>query len=235
MPSKVFQVEGIGPVTLTKRRGARNIRLSVSARGEVKVSLPTYVPYAVGVRFALGKKDWLQKHLKDKPAATLSDGARVGKSYRLRLVDGPTNGASKVVIKGQEILVYANKLDEPELKAAVERACERALRADAKKLLAYRLNELAQKNDYSYKSLTIKKLSARWGSCSSDKRIALSLYLVQLPWHLIDYVILHELNHTLHMNHQKPFWDQLTAVMPRAKDYRRELKTFRPAILPDAS
>ena len=70
----------------------------------------------------------------------------------------------------------------------------------------------------------------RWGSCSSDQMITLSYFLMQLPWDLIDYVILHELAHTKHLNHGPGFWSELEALCPDARARRKSIKEFRPAI-----
>ena len=60
MPQKVVLFPGVGEVLLIKRRGAKNIRLSVNASGKVRVSMPAWVPYATGVRFAKTRADWLE-------------------------------------------------------------------------------------------------------------------------------------------------------------------------------
>jgi predicted metal-dependent hydrolase len=76
----------------------------------------------------------------------------------------------------------------------------------------------------------IRKLTARWGSCSSAKVITLSYYLMQLPWPLIDYVLLHELSHTEHMNHGSDFWGKFESVLPGAKVLRKEIRTYKPLV-----
>jgi hypothetical protein len=74
----------------------------------------------------------------------------------------------------------------------------------------------------------IKNLKSKWGSCSSAQNINLSLLLVLLPSHLIDYIILHELAHTRHMNHSKAYWDYLdTLTEGKAKKYDREMKNYQ--------
>ena len=58
---------------------------------------------------------------------------------------------------------------------------------------------------------------------------------MQLPWHLIDYVLLHELVHTEQLDHSEAFWRRFEGVLPGAKRVRRELKTHQTAIAPLAA
>ncbi|MGZ6005017.1 MAG: M48 family metallopeptidase, partial [Candidatus Saccharimonadales bacterium] len=108
--------------------------------------------------------------------------------------------------------------------------CERALRQEAETLLPQRLKQLADKHDYSYTGVDIKKLKSRWGSCNQHHHISLNLYLMMLPWALIDYVLLHELNHTKHLNHSPSFWTEIETKMPHAKQLRKQLRAFQPSL-----
>ena len=79
-----------------------------------------------------------------------------------------------------------------------------------------------------YKAVKINNSEGRWGSCSASKSINLSYYLVLLPKHLMDYVLLHELCHTREMNHGEHFWkllDELTNN--KALALRDELKKHK--------
>ena len=101
------------------------------------------------------------------------------------------------------------------------------LRKEAKRLLPDRTKQLADKYGFTFTDVKIQSSKTRWGSCSRAKSINLSLYLMLLPAHLIDYVILHELCHTKEMNHGDKFWmlmDKVTAG--KSKEFRKELKNY---------
>lgn len=114
------------------------------------------------------------------------------------------------------------------LQSWLRKVIEEALRRNAKIILPPRLYMLSVKHNLPYKSVKINSSSGRWGSCSMRGNINLSYYLVLLPKHLIDYVLLHELAHTREMNHGERFWallDKLTEG--KAEALRMELKQYR--------
>ena len=117
------------------------------------------------------------------------------------------------------------------LQAWLRKVIEEALRRNAKIILPPRLRMLSQKHNLPYQRVRINSSSGRWGSCSARRDINLSFYLVLLPEHLIDYVLLHELSHTCEMNHGERFWvllDELTEG--KARTLRKELRQYRAGI-----
>jgi len=101
------------------------------------------------------------------------------------------------------------------------------LRKEAKRLLPGRTRQLASKFGFYFTDVKIQSSKSRWGSCSREKSINLSLYLMLLPAHLIDYVILHELCHTKEMNHGDKFWTWMDKVTEnKAYELRQELKKY---------
>lgn len=105
MPQKIVLIAGIGEVLLVKKRGSKSIRLSVTASGQVRVSVPPWVPYASGVHFAKARQEWLEKQLNKHEARFLEHGDRIGKSHRLEFISNPGDNIStrvtqtKVIIK----------------------------------------------------------------------------------------------------------------------------------------
>ena len=87
--------------------------------------------------------------------------------------------------------------------------------------------ELAKKYGFKYGRVFIKNQKTLWGSCSYRNNINLNLNLVALNDEFIDYVLLHELTHTVHKNHQKAFYDLLKKNMPNALDVQKRLKKIK--------
>ncbi len=88
------------------------------------------------------------------------------------------------------------------------------LRAEAKRILPTLTRELADKNGLTYNRIFIKDISSRFGSCSSKKNINFSLCLPAFNESFIAFIVLHELAHTVHLNHGKEFYLLLEKICP---------------------
>ena len=94
--------------------------------------------------------------------------------------------------------------------------------------LPRRLQYLADLGDFHYTKVRYGNAKGRWGSCSSQGVISLNVALMRLPKELIDYVLIHELSHTKHLNHSEAFWSLVETYYPDYKTARKELKSYSP-------
>ena len=102
------------------------------------------------------------------------------------------------------------------------------LRREARKYIPSTIERLARDNGFTYTSLRISSAHTRWGSCSGKNGISISLFVMLLPEHLREFIILHELCHTRHHNHSAAFHTLLnTLVEGRERLLDRELKSHR--------
>jgi predicted metal-dependent hydrolase len=231
MAQKTVFVPEIGELILSKRRGATNMRLSINAAGKVRVGMPYWAPYQAGVAFAKSKADWISKNLTAHSKQLLHDGDLVGKSHRLHFVFSPDQTSTNTRISQNAVTVSSPlELSNPLVQKKALTACERALKLEAEHLLIQRLKSLAHAHGYDFKKVQTRKLISRWGSCSSTKVITLSYYLMQLPWNLIDYVLIHELIHTRHMHHGKDFWNDFNKILPNARTLQKEIRKYKPLV-----
>ncbi len=113
------------------------------------------------------------------------------------------------------------------LSDAERRAITELLRAEAKRDLPSRMERLSKLSGLRYNRLTIRASKSRWGSCSAQNNISLSLFVVALPEHLRDYIILHELCHTRHHNHSVHFHTLLNRLVAgREAELNRSLRAY---------
>jgi predicted metal-dependent hydrolase len=125
-----------------------------------------------------------------------------------------------VIQKMEALKAKRETQDRPKISAAGEAA----LRREAQALLPGELERLAKEHGFHYRAVGIRKSKTRWGSCSSKGNISLSLYLMLLPPHLREYVMLHELCHTIHMNHGPNFWALMDkCTQGKTNAYRKEI------------
>ena len=73
-----------------------------------------------------------------------------------------------------------------------------------------RVEKLAEKTKLPYKSLAIRKMRKRWGSCTPANKIIINPEAIKLPFTLIDYLIVHELCHTKVKDHSRAYWAELS-------------------------
>ena len=110
----------------------------------------------------------------------------------------------------------------------IKELIEKAFRYEANRIFPSKAAHLAQKHGFTFTDVKINKSRSRWGSCSSKKGINLSYYCMLLPEHLVDFIILHELCHTIEMNHGERFWLLLDKVSEgKAKALTKELKSYK--------
>lgn len=233
MAFKEFSSPLVGNFRVYKRKGSTSLRLSVNSNGEIRVSQPPWLPYAAGIKFLETKAGWIQQTRGIGKSKALEDGTTIGKRHYLRFSPSSTNDKIRTRLIGDEAVVFLPRLIDSQDSLAQKSArsvAERALRQEGKELLFKRLQELATSYDFTYKTVSLKKLKGRWGSCSNKAHITLNIFLLELPWQLIDYVLLHELIHTKHLNHSPAFWQEFERCQPDAKNLRKQVHAYSPKI-----
>src|SRR5262245_36271784 len=103
-------------------------------------------------------------------------------------------------------------------------AGEQGVPARAKPELPPRRLELAAIHGLRVSRITIRNQRWRWGSCSRSGHICLNWRLVEMPPHIRDYVMIHELMHLKRMDHSPRFWKLVAAACPEHQAARRWLR-----------
>ncbi len=87
-----------------------------------------------------------------------------------------------------------------------------------------RITLYAHKLGVSQPQLRLSRAKTQWGSCNTRGIVRLNWRLIQMPLHLVDYVVAHELSHLLEMNHSPAFWQTVASIYPDHLAARKELQ-----------
>ena len=227
----ILHDDEFGKITIRRSARASQVRLRVGPDGTLRASLPVYAPMFLVKRLVASSRTELRELLQQSaPTVEYVPGMRIGKSHSLTVQQGSPMQAKR---HGQQILVTlpdTELLNTPAVVRMVRDTVQQALRIEAKSYLPKRLAYIANQHGFSYKTVRFSHASGRWGSCTSEGTISLNIALMKLPFELIDYVLIHELSHTRHMNHSAEFWDEVAKADPNYREHRRRLKQESPSI-----
>ncbi len=221
-----------GEISVQKHAMAKNIGIKMLPSGKLKIIMPTYAP-AMSAKLLLKTsrasiRQMVSKH--QQSFAYLKD-APIGKSHHLYIKrEGDSISvkisASQIVAK----IPASEELSSLKVQSEIRKKVITALRKEAKSHLPRRLRYHADQHGFDYDAVRLTHASSRWGSCSSGGTISLNIALMNLPFELMDYVLIHELAHTRQMNHSNKFWQEVAAVDPLYKQHRKQLKNHTPYV-----
>ena len=214
-------------VTLNRliRSKRRTIALIVERDGSVTVRAPLKMSMKVIEEFVVKHADWVEKKQAEVANAVpektkqYQQGERflfLGQEYPLEIVKGTSK---KLAMED------AFKLAESEQKNA-EILFRNWYRKQAAKIIGERTALFAKRYQLPVEKIRITSARTRWGSCSPKNTLSFSWRLVMTPLDVIDYVVIHELAHTVHHNHSKRFWTLVGTWMPDYKERRKRLRQY---------
>ena len=123
-----------------------------------------------------------------------------------------------LMFTGEEFI--ANSIEPNPLSLSIKKWYKKKFREIAIPRVTY----LAEQHNLMVNQIRIKNQKTMWGSCSSKNNINLNYLLLMAPMKVIDYVIIHELVHTIHRNHSIEFWSSVESIMPDYKEHKLWLK-----------
>jgi len=221
-----------GAITLRRSKLARTVRLKLDARGVISISLPMRTPLFIAKQLLNDSRQNLRHLVADlrQKRQEFKEGDMVGKSHVLRFETSQTGSYQHRIEQNQLIISRPLRTESSELQAIIHTGISKALRLQAKAYLPRRLQQLAETYGFAYQKIRFGSAGTRWGSCSSQGTISLNIWLMQLPFELIDYVLIHELCHTKEMNHSQAFWRLIETYCPNYRQQRKALKQFQPSL-----
>jgi predicted metal-dependent hydrolase len=149
------------------------------------------------------------------PADVLPDEIRFaasGERFDLRFLDAP--GPVRLDLQGTTLHLSGERHRDLLLRHALQRFAMRHAHA----VLAPWLDRLSSAAGLPYSRLQLRRQRTRWGSCSRSGTISLNACLLFQPAPVVNYLLIHELAHTRHLNHSRRFWSLVELLEPRWRE-----------------
>lgn len=218
------------PSAISVRRSSRARRLSLRVHRDARVEVvapPRFSAEAIA-EFVNRHRQWIDRHrqeaLRRRPPSGAFPPAQIelralGETWRVHLSAGTGPIAARERAAGLLELSGAEASSD-----GVRRALLRWLMLHCKQPLERALHAMALRHGFRYGSMVLRRQRTRWGSCSVRGTISLNVCLAFQRPEVLDYLLLHELVHTRHMNHSREFWSCLARHCPDWAARDRELR-----------
>lgn len=220
------------PFQLIQSRRARHIRLQISPLKGLEVIVPYRFQMEQVQRFFKAKEGWIMHHLQKAARERahhqrrkFQDGSQLsilGIPKTVRILKNPRTRSS-VQETADELKIFCTGTA-----LGAKRTLEKYLRKKAATYLGERTLHWSACMKTGFGKITIRGQKSRWGSCSHANNLNFNWRLMLVPLAVIDYVIIHELAHTVHHNHSRQFYALVEQFCPNYKALRKILRGFHP-------
>lgn len=204
------------PVSVEYKKTSR-LSMTFDKGGTLIVTVPLRATESDILRFLSDHRRWIRIHYTKAVAfAEAHEDIKVEEGGHLPYLGENLTvhiGGKTRTTKTENEIIFPEGADEEEY--------IKWLKKKAKEYLPAKLALKSESTGIPFRRTRISGAKKSWGSCSPDGTISLSWRLMMCPPEAIDYVIVHELCHRLHMDHSKEFWAEVESRMP---DYKKRKK-----------
>jgi predicted metal-dependent hydrolase len=214
------------PYQMRVSKRAKRLNLRVSADRGIQLIVPRFISQKTAINFLQQQTDWLkqhahiwQQHQRVIDLPTKLSLPSLQQTWRIAYDYNPFYKTNRIV-QAADQLIYTGNTDN----AMVLEKLQAWVKRNAKAYLTTRIEQLSEQTALFFNALSFRQQRTLWGSCTHQKNISLNCKLIFLPNELIDYVLIHELAHTVHLNHGKHFWQ---LVKKHCDNYKACLQQLR--------
>ena len=214
---------------------ARYARLRILPFGGLEVVIPTRFPRKLVAGLVAEHADWARHQLARQ--AQLCESISLPSELRLDFDGSTTAIRYHSALQQAQGELFIDPADEViEVEAGDQRAASAELRywirQRARRLLPPLLQDISTQTGLAYNRVSIRSQRTRWGSCSNRGNISLNDQLLFLPTDTVEYLMIHELCHTRHLNHSKAYWTLVQQHCPAYRVHEKRLGQSR-NLVPD--
>ncbi|WP_046227952.1 M48 family metallopeptidase [Paenibacillus dauci] len=192
----------------------KKVSIQLDPNGLLTVKAPNGTPEDAIIRLVEQHSEWVLDNLRRLSSRQPAPEARAYEDYGTFMYLGREHKL--------EELIETTDADEDMLRNRLKKFYF----SSCKKVINQRIAAYQQQLKVKPKSIDIVESTTKWGSCSFDKKLTFNYRLAMAPVEVIDYVIVHELCHLLHMNHDRSFWRKVGGIMPDYKEKEEYLARY---------
>ena len=203
------------------RSKRKTLSLTINENAELIIRAPKRLSIEKIQDFINEKENWINRKkrlIENQIKDVISNHNKLLYLGDLFPINVEQNSSKELFFSGEEFI--ANSIEPDSLSLSIKKWYKNKFREIALPRVAY----FANKHNLMVNQVRIKNQKTMWGSCSSKNNINLNYLLLMAPMGVIDYVIVHELVHTIHRNHSTDFWDSVESIMPEFQEHKRWLK-----------
>ena len=203
------------------RSKRKTLSLTINENAELIIRAPKRLSIEKIQDFINEKENWINRKkrlIKNQIKDVTSNHNKLLYLGNLFPINVEQNASKELFFTGEEFI--ANSIEPDSLSLSIKKWYKNKFKEIALPRVAY----FANKHNLMVNQVRIKNQKTMWGSCSSKNNINLNYLLLMAPMGVIDYVIVHELVHTIHRNHSTDFWDSVESIMPEFQEHKRWLK-----------
>lgn len=231
-------MNAIAPEYRIKRsQRAKRTRIIVKADGIVEVVAPEHVSERSISAFVHAQRDWIdrsrqrllarQQAVVNLAPIVYETGVSVPyQGQQLPLLVIPTTAKTMRVSLRDSVLqiVLPDFVAESDRSSRIRAGLSQWMKQRARERALSLLQHYASSTGLQARSLSLKTMKSRWGSCGPKNDINLNWLLILAPPIILEYVVVHELCHIRHKNHSEAFWQLVAQLMPDYAQHRLWLK-----------
>lgn len=212
-----------------KYKNRTSIGIAIDSYGDLEVSVPKKTPDEQVIRLLEGNWDVILQKVKEVKARMDGPQEKVyendeqflylGSTYPINIIQDRTIKQDHVVFEKDILHIYAKQLDEEKLKQSLKRFYYQ----QTKSLVEESISTYQRHFKKKPRSIRITDSKTTWGTCDSNLGLTFNWKLAMAPREVLDYVVVHEMCHMVHLNHDRSFWRLVGKIMPDYKDKERWL------------
>ncbi len=201
-----------------------SIGIYIDTYGNIEVQAPKGASDETVLKVLEEKWDWIQDNLKEMKERmsgpkemsyeTGESFLYLGNAYPIQILQDKDTQKDHVLFDGNQLYVYVNQRDDEKIKQALKRFYYQ----QCKTLVEKSIKTYQSNFKVKPRSIRITDNQTNWGTCDSNLQLTFNWRLAMSPPKVIDYVVVHEMCHMVHLNHDRSFWRLVGKIMPDYKE-----------------